>query len=135
MAALPDQEKFELAVINPGLIFGPNLNSAQFSSGDAIKKIMLGAFPLVPKMSMPMVDVRDCATAHMRALTVKEAAGHRFILAENTHSLNEIALELHTGFSQYGYPIPTKPMPYFILWIASFFDADAVPVLDLWDLK
>ena len=48
IAALPDNEKFELAVINPGFIVGPNLNSAQFSSGDVIKKFMIGEFPRIP---------------------------------------------------------------------------------------
>lgn len=34
---LPEDEKFELVCINPGLVLGPNLNKANFSSGDIIK--------------------------------------------------------------------------------------------------
>jgi len=54
-----------LVTINPGLIIGPNLNSAQFSSGDVINKFMLGEFPGIPDMSMALVDVRDVAQAHL----------------------------------------------------------------------
>ena len=38
---LPEDEKFELVTILPGFVLGPNLNEAQFSSGDVIKKLML----------------------------------------------------------------------------------------------
>ena len=41
VAALPDDEKFDLVIINPGLILGPNLNKCNFSSGDIMKKILL----------------------------------------------------------------------------------------------
>lgn len=36
-AALPEDEKYEIVVINPGLVLGPNLNKAQFSSGDIVR--------------------------------------------------------------------------------------------------
>jgi hypothetical protein len=45
---LPDDEKFEVATINPGLVIGPNLNEAQFSSGDIVKKIMMNEIPGMP---------------------------------------------------------------------------------------
>ena len=48
VAALPNEEKFEIATINPGLITGPNLNKAKFSSGDLVGKFMMGGFPMVP---------------------------------------------------------------------------------------
>ena len=45
---MPDDEKFEVATINPGLVIGPNLNEAQFSSGDIVKKIMMNEIPGMP---------------------------------------------------------------------------------------
>lgn len=132
IAALPDGEKFELAVINPGFIIGPNLNSAHFSSGDVIKNFMLGGFPMVPQMSMPMIDVRDCAVAHMNALTVQKAAGQRFILSENTYPMNDLASVLHESYAHLGYPVPNKQMPYALIWIASLFDAEAKIAKNYW---
>ena len=72
---LPEDEKFELVTILPGFVLGPNLNEAQFSSGDVIKKLMMRELPALPHLSFVMVDVRDVAEAHLRALQIKEAAG------------------------------------------------------------
>ena len=43
--ALPDDEKFELVCINPGLVLGPNLNTSNFSSGDVISNFLTGKMP------------------------------------------------------------------------------------------
>ena len=65
IASLPKEEQFEFVTINPGFIIGPNLNECNFSSGDIIKKVMTGGLPGIPKIKMPMVDVRDVAQAHL----------------------------------------------------------------------
>ena len=49
-ASLPEDNRMEIVTINPGFVVGPNLNSAQFSSGDIIKKIMQKEMPLLPKL-------------------------------------------------------------------------------------
>ena len=103
---LPANEKIELVTINPGLIVGPNLNHAKFSSGDVIKKLMMGELPGIPDMSMCFVDVRDCAKAHLQAIKVPKAAGKRFILVEQTYKMEELAAILHKQYAKYGYPIP-----------------------------
>ena len=60
--ALPDDEKFELVCINPGLVVGPNLNKANFTSGDMIGKMfMMGGMGATPLVGMQVVDVRDVA--------------------------------------------------------------------------
>lgn len=52
-------------VINPVLIMGPALVATDFTSGLIVKKIMGGKYPGMPKLMMPLVDVRDCALAHL----------------------------------------------------------------------
>lgn len=131
---LPKEEQFELVTVNPGFVIGPNLNEAQFSSGDVIKKFMLGEFPGVPKISLPMVDVRDVAKAHVQALKMPEAAGQRFILTEDTHSMSDLAKELSKDYSSLGYPIPTRDLPHFLISIASIFDSEAAEARDIWGL-
>jgi len=37
IASLPENERFELCTINPGVVFGPNLVECNFSSGDIVK--------------------------------------------------------------------------------------------------
>ena len=47
---LPEEERFECVTINPGLVLGPNLNQANFSSGDIIRDIMTGKTPGFPNV-------------------------------------------------------------------------------------
>ena len=42
--------------------------------------MLTGKMPAVANTGTSMVDVRDVALAHIRALTVPEAAGHRHIV-------------------------------------------------------
>jgi len=80
LESLPENERFECATINPGFVIGPNLNTAFFTSGDVISKILTGEFPGFPDIRFPTVDVRDVAQAHLEAILRPEAAGKRFIL-------------------------------------------------------
>ena len=75
--------------INPGVVFGPNLNKAQFSSGDIIKRTMMNDFPGVPKINLGCVDVRDVALAHLNAVLVPEARNQRFILVSESCWMRE----------------------------------------------
>lgn len=114
---------------------GPNLTTAYFSVGDFFKKMMTGAYSGTPEMRMPMIDVRDVAEAHFKALKVPEAAGKRFILVEGTYGLDELAASLYKDYAHLGYQIPNKPMPYYMIWIASFFNAEAANIKGYWGRK
>ena len=63
---------------------GPAFVGAGFSSGDLITNIMNGKYPGLPRISMPVVDVRECATAHLNAIKLQEAANKRFVLVHST---------------------------------------------------
>jgi dihydroflavonol-4-reductase len=69
-----EEHDLEIVTINPGLVMGPNLNKAQFSSGDIVKRVMMNDLPGMPKVQMPSVDVRDVAKAHLNAILIPEAA-------------------------------------------------------------
>ncbi len=59
---LPDDDKIELSVVNPGLVMGPPLVKTDFASGKIMKLFMENNLPGgVPLMQFPMVDVRDVA--------------------------------------------------------------------------
>lgn len=73
-----DSEKFELAVINPAFVVGPILTQQGGTSIDFITRILSGKDFFLPKVSFPVVDVRDVAKAHVLAMTVPEAAGMFF---------------------------------------------------------
>lgn len=66
--SLDSKDRFLLVVLNPTYLIGPTLTGLFFASGAiAIKKIMgeIGT----AKFSIPLTDVRDCAHAHILALT------------------------------------------------------------------
>jgi dihydroflavonol-4-reductase len=69
----------ELCVINPVGIFGPALG-ADLSSSVRLIAMMINDGPdAVPNMASPIVDVRDVADLHVRAMNHPAAAGQRFI--------------------------------------------------------
>ena len=59
--------------------------------------------PLLPKLCLSCVDVRDVATAHVVAMTSPDAAGHRHILNTSNHWLSEVGQILAQEFSSQGY--------------------------------
>ena len=63
---------------------GPSLIDSDFTSGKVIKSFIEGVYPGMPKVSLPVVDVRDVAFAHLQAIKVEEAANKRFLLAAGT---------------------------------------------------
>lgn len=131
---LPEDEKFELVTINPGLILGPATVAEGFSSGVAISKFMLNQMPGIPKVSMAMVDVRDVALAHLRGLKIPEAAGNRFILNAETIWLREMAQYLYGEFTP-DYKIKTKELSYCTFRMAAIFIAEAKGLIPIWDKR
>ena len=77
---LPADEKIELVTILPGFVIGPSLCGPGFTSAKAIQFIMSGRG--LPRMSFAVVDVRDCAMAHLKAIQVDDAKDKRYILCD-----------------------------------------------------
>ena len=73
----------ELSVINPAGIFGPVLGP-DFSSSIELVKRLLNGMPGCPRIYFGVVDVRDVADLHVRAMTHPRAAGERFIAASGS---------------------------------------------------
>lgn len=81
---------------------------------------------------MALVDVRDVATAHLRAIKITEAAGHRFILTSDSVWMRELAQNLHDEFSP-DYKIKTKELNYCTFRMAAIFIAEAKGLIPIWD--
>ncbi len=122
VAALPDDEKFELAVINPGFVAGPLLSDADGTSAEIIKRLLNREMPACPKLGFAMVDVRDIAKAQLLAMTKPVAAGNRYICAGEHIWIRDMAKILDKEFRPRGYKVPTGHLPYPLLWLASRFD-------------
>jgi len=57
-----------LTVINPGLVLGPPLDIHYGSSLRVVERLLKGRDPMVPDFGLPLVDVRDVAEMHLRAV-------------------------------------------------------------------
>jgi nucleoside-diphosphate-sugar epimerase len=118
--------KLEFATINPVAIFGPSLNEHISGSLDIIKHLLDGSMNPVPPIPLNLVDVRDVADLHIRAMVSPNANGQRFIAtADGQISMPEIAQFLIKTMPDIATKVSTKSIPVFAVKLASLFNAKA----------
>ncbi|WP_433439787.1 SDR family oxidoreductase [Nonomuraea sp. CA-141351] len=102
----------ELSVVNPVGIFGPVLGPDHAASINMVKMLMNGDMPGTPRLSFAVVDVRDAADLHLRAMTSPDAAGQRFLAsAGDALSLHDIALILRRRLGEAARRVPSEILP------------------------
>ena len=74
-----DGSALELAVVNPVMVFGPVLGPDYSASILLVQRLLDGAVPGCPRLYFGIVDVRDIADLHLRAMTHPAAKGERFL--------------------------------------------------------
>lgn len=79
-----------LSVMNPCLIVGPKLSPALNTSSHTILKYMTGELKTIPNATKCLVDVRDVADAHVKALAVG-AWNKRYLLVGGCPAFSEVA--------------------------------------------
>jgi nucleoside-diphosphate-sugar epimerase len=125
-----------LAVVNPVGVFGPVLGPDYATSILLVQKMLDGELPGVPRMCIGMVDVRDVADLHMRAMTNPAAKGERFLaVAGDFMWLIEIALTLKTRMGERAKRVPTRQLPDWLVRLARFKDPavkQIIPELGKW---
>jgi dihydroflavonol-4-reductase len=123
----------ELTVVNPVGIFGPVLGPDYSASVGLVQRLLDGGMPGVPRMYFAVVDVRDVADLHLRAMMSPAAAGERFVAAAgDVMSFHEIAVLLKERMGEAGRRVPTAQLPDSTVRVAARADpelAGAVPNL------
>lgn len=117
------QGRWDLVVVNPGLVLGPSLSKDSHSeSVRTIMRLSDGTFKLgVPQLWLPIVDVRDVAQAHFNAAFMPEANG-RYILVAGEITLLELSSCLRKKFGA-KFPFPKRQVPKSLMWlIAPIYD-------------
>ncbi len=109
----------ELAVVNPVGILGPALGPDLSSSIRMVEQLLKGALPRIPRVSFGVVDVRDVADLHLRAMTSPAARGERFLATSGTLSLQEGAMWLRTNLGAVAGKVATRPFPDWVLRMAA----------------
>ncbi len=112
----------ELAVVNPVGIFGPVLGKDVSSSIELVRRMMNGSLPALPRMFFGVVDVRDVADLHLRAMTDPAAAGNRFLaIAGDPMTLPEMAAVLRERLGSAARRVPKRMMPDGVVKSIAFF--------------
>jgi nucleoside-diphosphate-sugar epimerase len=116
----------ELAVINPMAIFGPSLSPVLSSGFGLLLKILDGSLKTIPNINLGIVDVRDAADLHLRAMINPAAKGQRFLaLSGGTMSLLEIAKLLKEKRPDVAKKVSTRSMPDWLIRILALFNSEA----------
>ncbi len=113
----------ELAVVNPVVVLGPVLAPDFSPSILLIQRLMDGAVPGCPRLYFGIVDVRDIADLHLRAMTDAAAKGERFLgLAGDFMAVRDIARVLKDRMGAAARRVPTRQLPDWLVRIAALFD-------------
>jgi nucleoside-diphosphate-sugar epimerase len=122
--------KLELSVVNPVAVFGPVLGPDYSTSVLLIQRLMDGAMPGSPRIYFGVVDVRDVADLHIRAMTNPAAKGQRFLaVAGDFMSIGEIAHVLKNGMGAAGGKVPTRQLPNWLVHVAALRDPAVKQIL------
>lgn len=113
----------ELSVVNPVGVLGPVLGPDYSTSIQLVQRLLEGSVPGIPHLSFGLVDVRDVADLHLRAMTNPVANGERFLaIAEDIVTMQHIAEVLKAKLGAAADRVPTKTVPNWLLRLAAVFD-------------
>ena len=111
-------------------ILGPTLDAHISGSFHLLKNLLNGSMKAVPDISLNIVDVRDVADLHIRAMLIPEAGGQRFIAsADGQISLPEIAALLRNKRPLVSRLVATRRLPAWILRLGSLVSHQAKEAL------
>ncbi|KAF2017728.1 cinnamoyl-CoA reductase [Aaosphaeria arxii CBS 175.79] len=116
------QTRWDLVVINPGLVVGPSLSPGSASGSLYMLEAMyqgdnkMGA----PELHYPVADVRDVAEAHVKAGENVDAKGRYIVASEQSLSLLDMANYVRPVHRQPKL-LPTRNLPKLMVYAAGPF--------------
>jgi nucleoside-diphosphate-sugar epimerase len=114
-------ESGRLAVVNPGAILGPALSEERSFSLEVVERLLKG-MPGVPRIGFSIVDVRDVADLHLRAMSAPEAGGERFIAVARFRWMSEVAETLRDRLGEDAAKVPSRSVPDLVVRAMGLFD-------------
>jgi dihydroflavonol-4-reductase len=115
----------ELAVINPTGIVGPVLSRDYATSVGLVKRLLDGDVPGCPRLYYGLVDVRDVADLHLRAMTTPAAGGERFLAVDGDFmSILQTAQALRRRLGAAAKRVPRMELPNWLVRLAAMRDTE-----------
>ncbi len=120
----------ELSVVNPVAVLGPVLGPDFATSIQLVKRMLDGGMPGCPRLNFGVVDVRDVADLHLRAMNDPAARGERFLaVAGDFMSLIEIADLLRDRLGEVARKVPRRQLPDWVVRVGALFNPAARQIL------
>jgi dihydroflavonol-4-reductase len=95
---------------------------------------VLNGMPGCPRLSFGIVDVRDVADLHVRAMTHPAAGGERFVASSgDLMSMLAVARVLRDRLGEAATKVPTRELPNWLVRVAARFDRTLRPLVPLLD--
>ncbi len=119
--------ELELTTVNPVLVAGAPLDKNFGSSVSVVERILIGKDPMLPDISFSIVDVKDVAAMHAKAISIDACKGKRFIASAGSRTFIQIAKTLKAEFPKR--KISTIQAPSFVIRFLALFDSEVKAVL------
>ena len=112
----------EFVSVNPAAVLGPVWSDDFSASIEVVRQLLGGLLPGCPDLGFGIVDVRDVADLHVRALTAHGIAGERFIAAGPFMKLIDVARVLKAQMPADARKVPTRTLPDWLVRVSALFN-------------
>ena len=120
----------ELTTMLPVAVMGPKMGNDISGSNQLVLRMLDGEMPAFPNLFIPIIDVRDVASAHILAMTNPGAAGERFLLSNGRAlAMKEIGAIIKAELGDAARRVPTRSIPNLVLRIIALFNAELRPLV------
>ena len=119
--ARAEAPEIEFASVNPAAVFGPLLSDDLSTSIEVVKQLLEGKVPMCPDVGFGIIDVRDVADLHCRALTAPVIRDERYVCSGPFLKMIDVANILTANLGDKAKKVPTRRMPDWLLKLFALF--------------
>jgi dihydroflavonol-4-reductase len=119
----------EFCSICPSVVLGPVWSGDYSASVSVVKMLLNGRMGACPDIGFGVVDVRDVADLHVRALKAPNMAGERFIASGRFMKIREVADILRAQLGEQARKVTTRNVPDWLVRVGALFNPLAKAVV------
>lgn len=91
---------WDLVAVNPAMVIGPSMTKAVNTSNQVFVDLVKGQYPAIVSLMWGLVDVRDVADAHVRAMRTPKAKGRYVCVAESLKMRDVVSIVSEGGWKK-----------------------------------
>ncbi|RKG90155.1 NAD-dependent epimerase/dehydratase family protein [Corallococcus terminator] len=113
-----------LSTVLPAFIQGPMLGRDISGSLEVVARMLRGELSPLPRLGFSIVDVRDLADLHLKAMTAPGAAGERFAGSGDFLWMSDMARVLREHLGGPAAKVSTRTAPDFLVRFGALFNPE-----------